>query len=258
MGKGKSKSNGSVGAEVLLHRDLSTNTQLGMLLSVVNATGQVLFTSNTEAETIPGKHLIPGEARLAAENTFIRACERIDTILTETARWGIEYQLTLEKQYADRHVEQLAFIKAQQAAEKQREITAAEIITPHFRYKPLLVRIEEDNKWLAYLGNPEDLDNGILGFGDNPQAALTSFDAAFAGNLSPAIIGWLKQRETNLENGNMAMPPFPVDATDENENVDERRPGEIQDPASGGQMPGGDSSADEPDGDVPGAQGLPS
>ena len=255
MGKGKSKQTGGVGApaEVLLHRDLSTNTQLGMLLSVVNATGQILFTSNTEAETIPGNRLVPGEARLAAENTFMKACECIDSILDDARRWGVEYQLTLETQYAERHAEQLTFIKAQQAAEEQRKATAAEIITPHFRYKPLLVKIEEDGKWLAYLGDPQNLDTGILGYGDNPQEALVSFDAAFAGNLSPAVIGWLKQRETNLDNGNMAMPPFPKEQENETETVDERRPGETQDPASGGEMPGGDSSVDEPDEDGAGA-----
>jgi hypothetical protein len=182
---------------VLLHRDLSTNTQLGMLIGVVNAMTGLLLNPEREAETIPGKHLMPGEAKIAAENTFTHACERIDSIVADSRRWGIEYQFAAEAQYVE-------LIKAQTAAEEARRNTAAEIITPHFRFKPRVTRLEDDT-WLAYLGDPANLDAALCGIGSNPQAALHAFDEAFSGNLSPEMIQRLKQRENELD-GETAPP----------------------------------------------------
>jgi hypothetical protein len=211
MGKKKPKQNEGMkpGAEAILHRDLSTNTQLGMLLSVCNTMFAALLHPEREAENIPGKHLFPGEAKIAAENTFTKACARIDSILDEAKRWGIDYQLTLEQQYLDRHKEQLSLMKAQQDFAHQQRKTAEQIVRPNFRYKPVLLNTE-DGKWVAFLGNIDDIESGIMGAGDNPQQALDSFDEAFAGKLSPAILEWLRVREAKLEQGDASMASFPT------------------------------------------------
>lgn len=226
MGKGKLKSDGGMTPGVLLHRDLSTNTQLGMLIGVVNAMTGLLLNPEREAETVPGKHLMPGEAKIAAENTFTHACERIDSIVKDSRRWGIEYQIAAEKQYVE-------LINAQTAAEGARRNTAAEIITPHFRFKPNVTRLE-DGTWLAYLGDPANLDTALCGIGGNPQAALHAFDEAFSGNLSPETIQRLKQRENELEQ------------TSNDQDKMDRGGGEDTDkPSSGG---------DDLPGSIPGAQ----
>lgn len=207
---GKNKSGQNANPEIVLHRDLSTNTQIGMLLAVCNSMKDVLLNPEREAENVPGKHLLPGEAKIAAENTFTQACERLDLILADKARWGIDYQMTLEQQFLDRHQENMALLKAQQQLAEQQRASAKAITRPHFRYKPFLIPMD-DGKWVAFLGNPEDLDAGILGAGDTPQAALESFDEAFAGNLPPAVADWLKEREQDLERGLNEIKPFPID-----------------------------------------------
>lgn len=217
---GKNKLGKDASAEVILHRDLSTNTQVGILLSVCNTMTNVLLNPEREAENIPGKHLLPGEAKIAAENTFTKACERLEKIITEEKRWGLDYQMTLEQQFLDRHQEQLSLIKAQQDLAAQQRKSAETITRPHFRYKPFLIPMD-DGKWVAFLGNPEDLDAGILGAGDNPQAALESFDDAFAGKLPPAIAEWLKNREEDLERGISKLEPFPKEELNDKKGMEQ-------------------------------------
>lgn len=195
-------------AEVLLHRDLSTGQQINMLLSVCNTMLAALINPEREHETIPGKRALAGEAHVAAENTFIKACDRLDSIINEKLRWGIGYQLRLEDQYNERHTEQLNLLKSQQRAEEQRRRSAETVVAPHFRYRPSLLKLET-GEWLAFLGNPENLDNAILGLGPNPEAALASFDSAFTGNIAPEIKKWLEQREDDLENGNIELRAYP-------------------------------------------------
>jgi hypothetical protein len=179
-----------------------------MLLSVCNTMLSALINPEREHENIPGKRALAGEAHIAAENTFIKACERLDGILGEKLRWGIGYQLRLEDQYNERHEEQIKLLESQRQAEEQRRRSAETVVAPHFRYRPALLKLETD-EWLAFLGNPEDLDNAILGLGQNPEAALASFDSAFTGTIAPEIKKWLEQREDSLEKGNIEIQDYP-------------------------------------------------
>jgi hypothetical protein len=179
-----------------------------MLLSVCGNLSGVLFSDDVEHENIPGQRSIDGEAHLAATNTFIKACEKIDSILDDPKRWGIDFQLALEKQYNEVHVNQQENLKTQIAESEQRRITAAAIVLPHFRYRPALVRLEEGG-WAAFLGDVNDLDSGILGLGDNPEAALASFDRAFVGEMTDEVKAWLKAHEDDIENGVETTTPFP-------------------------------------------------
>lgn len=218
-------------AEVLLHRDLSTGQQIGMLLSVSNTMLQALLNPEREHENIPGVKSMAGEAHVAAENTFIKVCERLDAILEDKRRWGIAYQLNLEKQYNEQHAASLALVNAQREMAEQQKTSAAEVTAPHFRYKPMLVKLEEGG-WAAFLGDVNDLDKGILGVGADPAAALKSFDEAFAGKLSPAIVAWLKQRETDLETGVDSATPFPD--IEQKHEVDEQRDRNPEDASGAG------------------------
>ena len=212
-------------AEVLLHRDLSTNQQVGMLLSVCNTMLGALINPERDHENIPGKRALAGEAHSAAEITFIGACDRLDKIIGDSARWGIDYQLRLEQQYNERHQEQMKMLQAQQAAEMARKKSSEMVTAPHWRYKPALIPLEEGG-WAAFLGDVEDLESGILGLGANPEAALANFDLAFAGKLSPAVQLWLKGREADLEKGIDKPKPFPKE-NEKEVDTDRDRPSQI-------------------------------
>ena len=238
-----SRRNPQAPAEVLLHRDLSSSQQVGMLLSICHPLIQVLFSTDREAENIPGKRTLSGEARLAAENTFIKVCDRLDTILDDKARWGIDYQLKLEQQYNERHSQQIALMEAQQKAAEQQKASAAAVVAPHFRYKPALIPLE-DGAWAAFLGNVEDLDSGILGVGPSPGAALKSFDDAFNGELTPAVKNWLEQHEKDLESGVKTTLPFPID--EHSKKLEQERDQAVETPPQEGPPDTGDQSDSEP------------
>ena len=90
----------------MLHRDLSTGQQIGMLLPVCHTMMGALLNPERDHENIPGKRALAGEAHRRPKKLFA-ACERMDKILGESARWGIDYQLCLEQQYNERHQEQM-------------------------------------------------------------------------------------------------------------------------------------------------------
>ncbi len=223
-------------AEVLLHRDLSTGQQINMLLPICHTMMGYLLSNEREHENIPGKKTVSGEAWIAAENTFTRACERLDEILGESARWGADFQLKLEQQYNERHDHQVKLMDAQRKAAEQQQMSAAEVISPQFRYKPSLIPLE-DGRWAAFLGHLDDLDSGILGIGDCPAAALNSFNEAFRGNVSPAVKQWLAQYEKDMEAGVKTTLPFPKNENDKK--LEQSGNGSVDNPASGGKIDSG-------------------
>lgn len=191
----------------VLHRDLSTQNQLGMLIAVVQTMTGVLFTQERESENIPGQHPLLGEAKIAAENTFRKACERIDTIIEDTARWTLEFQKRLEKMLEENHTISMGVAQQQQEAFKAQQVAAEEVSSPHFRYKPTLYQLQ-DGSWLAFLGDLENMDAGIFGQGVCPADALQEFDDRFRGKLPKAVKAWLAQREQDIENGK-ELKPYP-------------------------------------------------
>jgi hypothetical protein len=174
---------------MILHRDLSTQNQIGSLLAIAEKMSDLLLNPAREAENIPGLRPAPGEARVAAEATFIKVCSQLESIIDDKQRWGIEYQLALEKMLTEGHELTQKMLRAQTAAleaEKQRAVAhraaAEEIESPHARYRPTLYPV--DGGWLALVGDPNDLENGIGGIGESPEGALKSFDATFRGKPS--------------------------------------------------------------------------
>lgn len=188
----------------ILHRDLSTRAQIDSLLSVAQTMMQFISREPEERENIPGSRAIPGESWIAAENTLMKACERLDSIIEEPQRWGIKYQQVLESLFQRSIKVQQQWAEAQtkhleaerERAEAQKE-AALEIQSPHFRYKPSLTQLTDGN-WAAFLGDGGE----IAGYGESPAAALRAFDLTFNGGLGQLTENQKQvaaQREIQLE-----------------------------------------------------------
>lgn len=206
----------------VLHRDLSTQTQVQILLGIAQTMIGFLVNPDRESETIPGSHPAPGEARSSAEVTLINACNRLDTIIADPKRWGLDYQLSLEKLFSETANRAKSVAKKQQQlldeeirkAEAQTR-AAQEIHSPHFRYKPVLFAMK-DGSWTAFLGDEEHPEFGISGAGLSPAEALQDFDRAFAtpASFPDALKRMLQQREHELNeasNEQAQSTPKPLD-----------------------------------------------
>ena len=196
----------------VLHRDLSTANQIGMLITVLGTTMEYLGTSVRDTENIPGSRPTPGESRLAAETTLIKACSRIDSILDDPSRWGTDYQTALEamfvenskatREVAEAHKKALQSDVEKSEAQKR---AALEVQSPHFIYRPSLVR-DNDGQWIAFLGDLENLDDGVVGLGKDPAAASRAFDLAFTGLLTEEQQATVKLHIRKLNENNTVDP----------------------------------------------------
>ena len=134
------------------------------------------------------------EARIALENTLIKACDRLDKILSDDRRWSIDYQMGLEDEFKKSHANNVAFLEAQRTA-------AEEVASPHFQHRPKLAKSQDGQLWIAILGDENDLDNAITGIGRTPEEALQEFDKNFQGKEnSPEVIALLKKRAEDQQN----------------------------------------------------------
>jgi len=168
-----------------LHRDLSTQSQLGMLLAITDNMMKFLASEGGEDKTE-----LPAEAKLAAETTLLNACNRIDAILGNDARWGLEFQTRLEAFFVEntklaREIaeKQKILIDETAAKEKAQKEVALEAGTPHNLLRPTLYEMSEGT-WVACLGDPSGVQSNIVGTGPTPSAALKNFDLAFVGGLT--------------------------------------------------------------------------
>lgn len=128
------------------------------------------------------------EARIALENTLIKACDRLDKILSDDRRWSIDYQMGLEDEFKKSHAFNLKFLEAQSAA-------AEEVASPHFQHRPKLAKSADGKLWVAILGDESDVSNAVVGMGRTPEEALAEFDKNFKGKEnSPEVIAFLKAR----------------------------------------------------------------
>jgi len=120
---------------------------------------------------VPSDFRLDGEAAIAASTTFIKACARIDALLEDGTRWGLDVhkklQENLEKNYAQQH----EFLKAQTVASEA-------LARPFFLMKPEFVQCS-DGTFIAYVGDISIPGSGFMGVGVTPQAAAEDFDKAF-------------------------------------------------------------------------------
>jgi hypothetical protein len=194
MGSSKTGKNEGVAPDPVqvLHRDLSTQSQLGILLTVSESMMKFLCIENEPVPSGDGGRQVQlnGESRIAAEATLIRACNRIDLILDDDKRWGLEFQTRLEalfeknteiaRDIADR---QKKLIDDTAAKERALMEAALEAKTPHNLFRPSLSPLGDGN-WIAYVGDPDHIEAAVIGSGPSPAAALKAFDLAFNGELS--------------------------------------------------------------------------
>lgn len=196
---------------LVLHRDISTQNQMGTLLAVVANMTELLINPARDTDIIPGARPLPGEARIAAEATLIKACDRLDRMIDDSQRWSMDFQLALEKGLMENQIksqkvmeEQIATLKADRERAIAGKIAAEEIESPHARYKPSLYPI--DGGWLAMTGDPNNLKSGIGGLGKSPEAALQDFDNTFRGKPSHAWLAFLEDnKQTEKHETNQSL-----------------------------------------------------
>lgn len=200
-------------------RDAVTATQVGTLLTVA----RVLFSCAhpppglTENEDFRPGGLADGGSKLAAEQTFVKVCQRLDEIVGEEARWSMKEQATLES-------DMRAMFKAQTdtATVHQKAVLAMQL--PQFKLRPLLVKITSET-WVAYVGDLADPDDCIVALGTYPQDAMNNFDQVYLGrsperahqNLLDEILAKLNRtrgtikNEIKLDSGHGLEAPNDVD-----------------------------------------------
>lgn len=207
-------------------REIVTRYQIDSLLQVLGMSSSAL--AHFLRISPEGEKLTPceTEARISIENTVRATCERMEAILKEESRWSMEFQVEAERKFTE------AQNLNNELLAKQRD-AAAEISSPHFRYRPTLLRLI-DGSWGAFLGDIERMDQGVIGVGKTPQDAIEAFDDAWKGITNAKVLAWAKERESNLENGEDTKP-FPQIKNENTETaVDPRKSEKTEDPPSGG------------------------
>jgi len=143
---------------------------------------------------------LPREARIAAENTFVKVLEVFDGMLSDASRWTLDTQKQLAARFDEAHALNLKYLDSQ--AEFARTMNL-----PHFRFKPALRRLN-DGRILAMLGSVDDLDNAIVGIGQSAAEALQRFDETFEHGVPANMAEWLARREKDLE-AEKTPEPYP-------------------------------------------------
>src|SRR6267142_539925 len=198
-------------AHNLPHPDSVTAAQVDTLLRVAGTLMGVLTNPMRGSENIPGDSDPDGTVKESAEATFINVCNRIDAIVTDPARFSMEFQRRIEARSEEITQASLKSMESQAAA-------AAEIVSPHFRFRPILQKTGDS--WIAFLGDVVgDSNNAIFGVGASPAAAIIAFDQVFSGELPIGMLEWLAQREQSLNAG----IPFPSSPEKQNTNEPKTR-----------------------------------
>jgi len=186
-------------AHNLPHPDSVTAAQVDTLLRVAGTLMGVLVNPMRGMDNVPGESDPDGCVKESAEATFINVCNRLDEIVTDPTRFSMAFQNKIEARSEEITQASLNVMNAQAAA-------AAEILSPHFRFRPILQKTGAGDGWIAYLGDiAGDSNNTIFGIGASPAAAIVAFDQVFSGELPVGMLEWLLLREQSLNAG----IPFP-------------------------------------------------
>lgn len=142
-------------------REFITDQHIGILLASIREVG--IWMSKAE-------DVVPSEARVAAENTFIGLCDRLDKIITDETRWS----MTGTTNFYD---ELIATQKAQQEFLSMQTAAASLVLRPSYIHRPTLMR--DETHFYAVFGDSTKAGSSIIGVGATANAALADFDAAF-------------------------------------------------------------------------------
>jgi hypothetical protein len=186
----------------LSNRCVETSAQINHVLSVMAMTSASLANYKRQGYSEETKEhpLKLSEGELALEKTLWAACSRMEKILDDDARWDDTFQRKVEKEYDELH-------KLQMDAIEQQKRAAAEVVSPHFRYRPDLKRLR-NGQWMAILGNDDQLEFAIYGIGDSAQQAMEEFDMVFNKGVPASVFQFALKREAALNNGT-EHPTFP-------------------------------------------------
>jgi len=155
---------------------------------------------------------IAGEGIVAAETTFILACEKLGDILRDPKLLSLEDQETTEKATREMLEENTKFIAVSKAAIEWNNSPAA-------RFEPVLVRLN-DLGWAAVFGDMANDRDMICGIGKSPESALTHFNKVFAGEAPEPVVLYALAREKALEINRDTAPPAVFDSNPLNQNPD--------------------------------------
>lgn len=157
-------------------RDQVTAIQVQTLLHAAQVLNSMLV-SRVATEDYGGA--TDGGTCCAMDSTIVRICSQLDAMVDDVSRWSLTSQGGLEKQLEQVYAANLELLQIQKQA-------TLETRAPHLTARAKLLKIE-DGTWVAFLGNPHNLDNCIVGLGDCPAAALKNFDEVFRGAKNKLI-----------------------------------------------------------------------
>jgi hypothetical protein len=205
----------------LASRESVTTAQLTNLLGICGQMMSAMVVSAKLDETgeggvivkEPANSYLRGEARIAAEQLFVKACNCIEDMLADKGRWSLEQQRHLETKFNEEHAAHIGYI------ENQRKV-AEEVASPHFCYRPKLAQMPSGT-WVAFLGEKLTDKTSLFGVGACPQEAMLAFDACFNGVLPEDVAAWLQQRAQDVNEGKSTTIPFPNEQT---QNTNEQNP----------------------------------
>lgn len=172
---------------VVPSREFITDQHVGVLLASIREVG--IWMAKSE-------DMVPGEARTAAENTFIGLCERLDKIVTEDSRWSMVATTNFYDELVETQKAQQEFLSTQTAA-------ASLVLRPSYIHRPTLMR--DETNFYAVWGDSTRAGASIIGVGATPNAALADFDAAF--DRAPAAQLNLILETENSESPEETPPP---------------------------------------------------
>lgn len=151
-------------------REETNDRQLRSILAVVSELQAYIIEPTHSPGETPRALDMNGEAAIAAQTTFIKACGAIDAILEDKARFTLGAQDTLMEELAKTQKAQQRFIDAQR-------VSSERLQKPSFLLKPTLATFGKS--FVAWWGNIDEPGKAIVGRGKTPNAALADFDLAF-------------------------------------------------------------------------------
>lgn len=155
--------------QMLPRREHLTAVQIGNILSVLNVLGAFLRQSDEENY---GKPEQDGGVKSAVAASVYHTLNRLDTIINDSSRWGLESHVAMERLIA-------ANLKANISVAEQHAMTQEYLRLPHVAMRPTISRLD-DGSFIAYVGGIKD---ELIGFGDTPIEALAAFDAVILGDI---------------------------------------------------------------------------
>ena len=170
-------------------REQVTQTQVGTVLSTIATMIPLMGMRHDEMDG----GAMDGGTKEAVQATLITACRRLDMLLEDDSRWGIQGHDRLENHLAGLYHEHAKTLRLQQQQ-------IYELAKPHIRHNPQLGRLN-DGSWIAFLGDINDINNAIVGVGGCPAQALEAFDEMFNGRVPSHLQAWIAVREEALQNG---------------------------------------------------------